>query len=160
MRNWLFTYDEANQPDSPVAGRFRVALLPAGPGGRGAGTLGGLQLGISRYSAHPGVAAEFVAFMLDYDQQHVRAVEFGMPPSMVPVYEQEDLASISPLMRVMPEAVMTSVARPSAAAGVHYDEVEARYGEAVHAVLLGEADPWEAMERLHEDLNAFFAEVQ
>jgi trehalose/maltose transport system substrate-binding protein len=160
MRNWLLTYDAANQPDSPVAGLFRVALLPAGPAGRAAGTLSGYQMGVSRYSEHPRVAAEFVAFMLDYDQQRFRAVELGIPPSMMPLYEQEDVLSDNLLMRLMPEAMSTAIARPAAAAGVHYDEVEARYGEAVHAVLRGEADPREAMERLERDLYALFAEAE
>src|SRR4030095_8118652 len=56
-RNWPYAWNIANdRAQSKVAGRVGMIPLPAFPGGRGAATLGGWQLGISRFSRNPDLA--------------------------------------------------------------------------------------------------------
>ena len=63
MRNWPYVYSLANDKDSPVKGKFDIAPLPGQEAGKGVATLGGWQLAISKYSAHPKEAADFVLFL-------------------------------------------------------------------------------------------------
>ena len=62
MRNWPYAYSLGNADDSVVAGLFDVSPLPAGEGSPAA-TLGGWQLAVSKYSAHPEEAAELAFFL-------------------------------------------------------------------------------------------------
>src|SRR3546814_7286178 len=57
---WPYAWALANAEDSPVAGKVGIAALPVGEGGRPAAALGGQQLAVSRYSAHPQEAADLV----------------------------------------------------------------------------------------------------
>src|SRR5690606_687533 len=72
MRNWPYAYSLGNSADSAVAGLFDVSPLPAGDGGQPAAALGGWQLGVSKYSANPDVAADVALFMASYDEQKIR----------------------------------------------------------------------------------------
>src|SRR5690606_41779727 len=86
MRNWPYAYSLGNAPDSAIAGLFDVAPLPAGDGGSGAGTLGGWQLAVSRYSANPEIAADVALFLASPEGQTFRAIEGSLPPTAAPLY--------------------------------------------------------------------------
>ncbi|MGZ8995198.1 MAG: ABC transporter substrate-binding protein, partial [Rhodospirillales bacterium] len=58
MRNWPYVWALADAPGSPVAGKVGLAPLPASPGVPPTGILGGQQLAVSAYTAHPKAAAE------------------------------------------------------------------------------------------------------
>src|SRR5690606_9890320 len=60
-RNWRCAWALAQGEDSPVRGKVGVIPLPrGGEDGRHAGTLGGWQLAVSRYSRHPEAAMDLV----------------------------------------------------------------------------------------------------
>src|SRR5262245_373440 len=65
MRNWPYAWALANAADSPVKGKVGVAILPQGegPDARHASALGGQNLAVSRYSAHPDEAADLVRYL-------------------------------------------------------------------------------------------------
>ena len=69
MRNWPYAWALAQGEGSPVRGKVGVAALPAGPGGRSVGTLGGWQLAVSKYSAHPKQAASLVLYLTSRAEQ-------------------------------------------------------------------------------------------
>jgi len=57
MRNWPYAYPlMEDSSTSRVAGRYRVAVMPSGPGGQPTAALGGQQLAINANSAHPAAA--------------------------------------------------------------------------------------------------------
>ena len=62
MRNWPYAWALAQSDDSPIRGNVGVVALPRGEGenATNTGTLGGWQLAVSRYSAHPEIAADLV----------------------------------------------------------------------------------------------------
>jgi len=86
-RNWPYAWTVANDPEkSKVAGSVGVGALPAFAGHGPAAALGGWQFGISRWSKHVKEAWVFVEFMTSFDSQKILAIEAGLAPTRVAVY--------------------------------------------------------------------------
>ncbi len=152
MRNWPFAYRLCNQPDSLVRDKFDLTYLPSGAVGH-AGTLGGWQLSVSKYSAHPREAVEFVRHLTSR-QAHLRfARELGWVPSREDLYDDPEVLRANPycgwLKDTLPRII---VARPSAVTGKSYTAVSNAYAEAVHSVLTGDKTPAAAMADLEKNL--------
>ena len=62
-RNWPYQYGIGAGATSKVKGKFNVTVLPHGAKGGSVGTVGGWQLGVSKYSKHKDAAIEFVRYM-------------------------------------------------------------------------------------------------
>ena len=93
MRNWPYAAALLRDPaQSRVAGRFGVAPMPAGPGGRSAAALGGSQLAINARSDQPDAAYSLIAFLLEPEQMLERARVVGQYPSRRSLYERSALA--------------------------------------------------------------------
>jgi trehalose/maltose transport system substrate-binding protein len=152
MRYWSSGYSPANRADSRVRGRFGVTLLPAGPHGR-AQTMGGFQLAVSRYSAHPREAAELVNYLTGIHVQKRRAIQNGYLPTRPRLYDDPELLQALPQAQSLRNAGLeTWVARPSAVTGNAYVNVSKAYYEAVHSVLSGQRQPEEALESVNKQL--------
>ncbi|MGE0383314.1 MAG: ABC transporter substrate-binding protein [Gammaproteobacteria bacterium] len=150
MRNWPYAYALMNAAGSPVAGRVGIAALPAGaPGGRRAGTLGGQQLAVSRYSRHPREAAELVLYLTGAAEQMRRARAGGFNPTREVLYADAGLAASSPVYPVLRSALREAIARPAASTGARYNQVSALFWTRVHAALSGDEPAGQALERLH-----------
>ena len=87
LRYWSSGFDAAGVAHSGRSGRFAVALLPAGPGGR-AQTLGGFGLGVSRYSAHTLEAIQLVLYLCGRQVQASRVLHGHYLPTLAPLYEE------------------------------------------------------------------------
>ena len=61
--------DRQRSQQSKVAGKIGMMPLPAFPGGRGAATLGGWQMAISRFSKNPRWRGALCAFMTSHEMQ-------------------------------------------------------------------------------------------
>jgi trehalose/maltose transport system substrate-binding protein len=153
MRNWPYAYSLGNADDSVIKGLFDVSPLPAGASGSGAATLGGWQLAVSKYSAHPEEAAKLALFMASYDEQKVRAIEGSLNPTIKSLYEDPDVLEATPFFGSLYDVFINAVARPSTATAPQYSDVSALFFNAVHSVLTGEADGATAMEELELDLE-------
>jgi ABC-type glycerol-3-phosphate transport system substrate-binding protein len=94
MRNWPYAYalleDNAT---SRVAGRFAVAPMPGGPGGRPTASLGGAQLAINAYSRHPEAAWAVIEYLTRPAQMLERARVVGQFPTRLALYDDPRLAS-------------------------------------------------------------------
>lgn len=106
MRNWPYAWALLNAADSPMRGRVGVTNVPGSPGRPGVPTLGGWHLGINRFSRHPQLAWELVAFLTRAESQRRLAAAGGLKPTRVSVYhdvqaQQEDpsLALFFPFLR-------------------------------------------------------------
>ena len=152
MRNWPYAWVLAQGPESPVRGRVGVASLPAGEGGEPAATLGGAQLAVSRYSAHPEVAADLVLFLTGAPEQRRRAVVGGYLPSRPALYREPDVQRAHPVFGTLAESSQHLVLRPSAATGRRYNRVSTAFWSAAHAVLAGQADADTALRSLDGSL--------
>ncbi len=91
-RNWPYAWALANDPEkSQVATRIGVSALPAFKGHSPASTLGGWQFGVSRWSQHPDEAWKFVKFMSSPESQRRLALDGGLAPTRIGVYDDPHL---------------------------------------------------------------------
>ena len=153
MRNWPYAYALGQEDDSPIKDKFGVAPLPAGPDGEPAGTLGGWQLAVSRYSEDPEVAADVALFMASYEEQKTRAIEGALNPTIEDLYEDEEVLDAVPFFGELYDVFVNAQPRPSTATAPHYSDVSREFYNAVYDVLLGEEDAETALEYLELDLE-------
>jgi trehalose/maltose transport system substrate-binding protein len=152
MRNWPGYYLLSQAAKSPIRNNFDVTLLPGGKGGR-LGTLGGIGLGVSRFSAHPREARELVRFLTRRDMELTRALSLSDPPAREELYQQPEVQKQDPHFALLNQAFRTGVvSRPSNVAGKKYAEVSDAYIRAVHSVLTGEKGAPEAAAALEKQL--------
>lgn len=152
MRNWPYAYSLGQADDSAIAGLFDVSPLPAGKDAPAA-TLGGWQLAVSKYSAHPAEAADLAFFMASYDQQKIRAVEGSLNPTIMALYEDEDVLEANPFFGSLYDVFINAVARPSTVTAPQYASASSLFFNAVHNVLTGNTDAESAFEELELDLE-------
>jgi trehalose/maltose transport system substrate-binding protein len=153
MRNWPYAYSLGQADDSPIKGLFDVSPLPAGASGHGAATLGGWQLAVSKYSEYPDVAADLALFMASYDEQKIRAIEGSFNPTIMSLYEDSDVLEATPFFGSLYDVFINAVARPSTATAPNYTPTSTLFYNAVHSVLMGDADAETAFAELELDLQ-------
>ena len=154
MRNWPYAWPLANAAGSLIAGRVGVAPLPrGGDGGAPAATLGGQQLAVSRYSAHPDLAVDLVRHLTDLEEQRRRAIEAGFNPTHAALYDDPDVVAATPFIGTLRGIVDGAVARPAAVAGDRYGEASAAIWNAVHGVLSGATTAEDAAADLQRSLQ-------
>lgn len=153
MRNWPYAYPLGNNDDSVIKGKFDVAPLPAGNSGKGAATLGGWQLAVSKYSQHPELAADVAFYLTSYEEQKIRAIKGALNPTIMKLYNDPDVIEATPFFGSLYDVFINAVARPSTATSPNYNEVSKLFFSAVHSVLMGENDPQTALEELELDLE-------
>jgi trehalose/maltose transport system substrate-binding protein len=154
MRNWPYAWALANAEGSPIAGRVGVAPLPAGgEDGMRAGTLGGGELAVSRYSRNPEIAAQLVLFLTAAAEQKRRAVAGSFGPTIPALYDDPDIRRAQPSVAGMGEAVRTAVARPAREAAGRYNRISNAFWLAVHATLSGSGSAAENLAALDARLN-------
>jgi trehalose/maltose transport system substrate-binding protein len=153
MRNWPYAYSLGQAADSVIKDKFDVAPLPAGDSGKGAATLGGWQLAVSKYSKNPQVAADVALFLASKPEQKIRAVDGSFNPTIMDLYKDQDVCTASPFMCKLGDVFTNAVARPSTATAPKYNEVSTAFFQAVHSVLTGDKDSKSALEELELNLQ-------
>jgi len=152
MRAWPYAYLGGSQPGSLIRGKYDVTYLPSGGAGY-AGTLGGWQFSVSKYSAHPREAAEFVRYLTSRPAQLRFTRELGWTPARLDIYDDPEVLRVNPyygwLKWALPQII---VARPSIVAGKNYTAVSDAYSQAVHSALTGEQSAADAMAGLENTL--------
>jgi multiple sugar transport system substrate-binding protein len=112
-RNWPYAWEIASDPQrSRVVGKVGMAVLPAFPGGKSVSTLGGWQLGISRFSRKPDVAWKFVSFMTSREMQKRIALFAGRAPARMALYRDPDVLRKRPEFETQFETFLNAVPRP------------------------------------------------
>ena len=88
MRNWPYAVARCRTAPSPaVAGRFAVAPMPAGPGGRPTAAFGGAQLAINAFSPEAAAAWLVIEYLTRPEQMLERAQIVGQFPTRTAVYD-------------------------------------------------------------------------
>ncbi len=159
MRNWPYAWALAQQSDSLIRGKVGVAPLPrgngpgAGPGASAAGTLGGWQLAVSKYSRHPEAAASLVMHMTSAAVQKDRAIHGSYNPTRPALYQDPEVLASNPFMASLLEMLRTAVARPSGLAGLKYPAVSLAFWDAAHDVLAKKTSGAAAVRKLEGKLK-------
>lgn len=154
MRNWPYAWALANAPDSPIRGKVGVAPLPkGGPDGKRAAALGGQQLAVSKYSAHPKLAVDLVLYLASADEQKRRAIEGSFNPTIVSLYKDPEILRANPFMEQLDAVFADLVARPARVTGSKYNRVSNQVFTAVHAILSHQGDAAANLVRLERALN-------
>jgi trehalose/maltose transport system substrate-binding protein len=152
-RTWQWEDRLANWKDSALPDKTGYASLPAGPGGA-VGTLGGIGLGVSRFSAHPEEALKLIRFLIKRQAQGRAEWQQesgeGRPPLLdLPII-------VDPFAQAGQNDAGRErvIARPSNVAGETYEQVTKAYSAAVHAVLVGEKTAPVSAAELEKELVA------
>ena len=134
-RNWPYAWKNTNDPEnSRVAGRVGMTPLPDFPGGRGAATLGGWQLGISRFSTKPDLAWRFVEFMTSKEIQKRIALATGRAPTRTALYDDPELLDKIPQLKSLLETFRQAVPRPITPVYIPLSNIMQRYFSSVLAL--------------------------
>ena len=112
-RNWPYAWALANDPEkSRIATKVGVGVLPAFKGHATASTLGGWQFAISRWSQHPDAAWAFVKYMTSYESQRRLALEAGLAPARIKVYDDPQIKEKMPHLKSFLPAFKAARPRP------------------------------------------------
>ncbi|MFU1517177.1 ABC transporter substrate-binding protein [Vreelandella alkaliphila] len=153
MRNWPYAWSLAQSEDSDVRGSVGVTQLPAGgEDGRSAAGLGGWNLAVSRYSEHPELAADLVAFLAGEEEQKRRAIQASYNPTIDALYQDEEVLEAVPFFGTLYDTFTNAVARPSAPTGDAYGRVSNAFFSTSHDVLSGTKNGADAVADLEGDL--------
>jgi len=135
MRNWPYAYAAGSADKSPIKGKFDVAPLPHDPGQKSAGTIGGWEIGVSRFSKNPDAAIELVRYLTSPEAEKYRAVNGSFLPTIPKVQSDPEVIKALPFLANVKDT--TLVARPSSATGDRYNEASIAFFQGVSQVLQG-----------------------
>lgn len=114
MRNWPYAVAPMqDSTQSRVAGRFAVAPMPAGPGGRHTAAFGGAQLAINGFSPEAAAAWRVIEYLTRPEQMLERARVVGQFPTRTAVYDDPALADALSIPPAQARAIVeAAVPRP------------------------------------------------
>ncbi len=153
MRNWPYAWALMQKEDSPVKDKVGIAPLPGQQAQGGRSAVGGWQLGVSRYSKHPELAADLVRYMTSAAVQRERAIDGGFNPTRPALYEDKVVIAANPHMPALNTIIAQGVVRPYTITGLKYPQVSQSVWYAAHDVLSGRMDGEEATARLEKRLQ-------
>lgn len=135
LRNWPYAYS-ANQ-DSPVKGKFSVTVLPHGAGAKSVGTVGGWQLGVSKYSKHQGAAKELVRYLTSPLVQRYDAIFNTNVPTIPAVAKLPAVVKANPYLK--PQiATVTRATRPAKYLKAKYNQGSQIIYQDINRILNGQ----------------------
>ncbi|HEY8602033.1 MAG TPA: ABC transporter substrate-binding protein [Thermomicrobiales bacterium] len=135
VRNWPYMYQLAQTADA-TKDKFDVAPLPVTGNNPPVGTLGGWQLGVSRFSKAPDAAIEFVRYMTSEEISKFRAVNGTYVPLYQSVSDDPDVQKNQPFLKNL--SSVQRVVRPSNALGANYNQGSTIMFQAFNAILNGQ----------------------
>ena len=134
-RNWPYAWEAASDArSSKVAGRVGIAALPVFPGGSKVATLGGWQLGISRFSRKPELAWKFISFMTNAEMQKRIALATGRAPARKALYQDAEILKKNPQFKSQFDTFIQAVPRPRTPVYVPLSNIMQRYFSSAIAI--------------------------
>jgi multiple sugar transport system substrate-binding protein len=113
MRNWIYAWRLAQHEGSRVAGRVGVRPMVHAPGRRGAATLGGWGLGVSRFSRRPDLAVAFARHAASLESQRALCGPTGFAPARRDAYSDPELLAANPFLAELVTLDLQLMARPA-----------------------------------------------
>ena len=153
MRNWPFAYgligsEEFSGISTEQVGIARIPTLNAGD--RSYSCLGGWNLAVSNATANPDAAWQFIRYAVEPEQQRLMAEQGGYLPVLTELYDDEEISSAVPVLRLGAEAVRSARARP---ASTIYSRLAPRLAIMFNRILVGEIDPTAAVLQTEAELQ-------
>lgn len=134
-RNWPYAWEVANDPQrSKVAGHVGMMPLPSFPGHKSVATLGGWQLGISRFSRHPRLAWQFVEYMTSREAQKQIALATGRGPARADLYRDAELLAKHPHFGARYDTFVLAEPRPRTPVYLPLSNIMQRYFSSAIAI--------------------------
>jgi trehalose/maltose transport system substrate-binding protein len=134
LRNWPYAYAIAQQTPK-IAGKVGTAPLPHANGGKSSGTVGGWQLGVSKYSKHQGAAVAWVEYLTSPAIEKWRAVNGSFVPSIPSLSANAAVKKAEPFLATTKSEVR--VVRPATFYGTKYNQASNIFWQGVNQVLNG-----------------------
>jgi multiple sugar transport system substrate-binding protein len=158
MRNWPYAVAPMqDSADSRVAGRFAVAPMPAGAGGRHTAAFGGAQLAINAFSPEAEAAWRVIDYLTRPEQMLERAEIVGQFPTRTGVYDDPALAEALAIPPAQArEIVEAAVPRPVTPV---YTQLSEMLQIQLHRALSGQAEPAAALARAASEMQALLDRV-
>ena len=119
-----------------MAGKFSVTVLPHGAKGKSVGTVGGWQLGVSKYSKHKDAAIEFVRYMTSPAVEKFDALTNSNVPTIVSVAKDKQVRAKNPYLKPSIASV-PRVTRPAKFLKTHYNEASKVIYQGINQILNG-----------------------
>lgn len=135
VRNWPYMYALAQTADA-TKGKFDVAPLPVTGSNPPVGTVGGWQLGVSKYSKYQDASIEFVRYMTSEEVSKFRAVNGTYVPLYQSVADDPDVQKNQPFLANL--SSVQRVVRPSNALAGNYNQGSTIMFQAFNAILNGQ----------------------
>ncbi|AVT29662.1 MULTISPECIES: ABC transporter substrate-binding protein [unclassified Plantactinospora] len=111
--NWPFVYPAMQEADPELAKKVRWARYPGvDPGTPSKVTIGGFNLGISRYTEHPEESFDAATCLRDAEHQKFSAINDGVPPTIESVYAEPEMAEAYPMRDTILEELKDPATRP------------------------------------------------
>ncbi|HSK31167.1 MAG TPA: ABC transporter substrate-binding protein [Candidatus Limnocylindria bacterium] len=134
-RNWPYAWEVANDPKrSKVSGQVGIVPLPAFPGQKSVATLGGWQLGISRFSRNPQLAWQFVEYMTSAETQKRIALGTGRGPALRALYRDGEILQKYPQFESHYETFALAAPRPRTPVYLPLSNIMQRYFSSAVAI--------------------------
>ncbi|MBV9381376.1 MAG: extracellular solute-binding protein, partial [Streptosporangiaceae bacterium] len=75
-------------------------------------TIGGIDLAVSRYSAHPALAGQAILCLRDRANQSLAAIKGGLPPTLMSLYNDPSFIKAYPFAAAIKTALLSASVRP------------------------------------------------
>jgi trehalose/maltose transport system substrate-binding protein len=155
MRNWPYAYAISAAKGSKIAGKFDVTTLPAEPGSKPVGTVGGWQLAVSKYSKNIPASVAFVQYLTSPAVEKFDALFGGYVPTIASVASDPAVRVAEPFLKPQIANVLR-VARPAGLLGINYQQASTDIYQGMNKILQG-ADPASVLPGIDSKLNALLA---
>ncbi len=156
MRNWPYAFALGNDPtSSKIANKFDVhPMLHSDASSPGHSALGGWNLGINAFSKNPDAAWQFVQYMLQPAAQTETATKASLTVTLQSVYDDPNVLAKQPFFAKLKPVLTTALPRPVTP---KYPDVTLAIQQYVHAALLKQMSPADAMAALQSKLQSIVA---
>jgi trehalose/maltose transport system substrate-binding protein len=137
MRNWPYAYSSGVAEGSKIKGKFSVTVLPHGPGASSVGTVGGWELGVSKFSKHKPAAIELVRYLTSPAVERFNAITNTNVPTIPSVAKDKAVVRTNPYLK--PNiATVARVTRPSKFLKGHYNQGSKIIYQGISQILNGQ----------------------
>ncbi len=151
-----FVWPMLNEDDSPVKGKVMMDRVPFFEGNADTSTvcMGGWILTVNPYSEHKAEAVELIRYLTTKESGTILGTKAGCMPAVKGMESNQDLLKAYPIAETLYKDFAVGDVRPSAQAGANYPELSHIMQKEIHAALLQEKNPQEALNAAQKELEA------